>query len=186
MPSPRVRLICLAALLAVSAAAVHAGTLPAPQATPTLSLSVPGIDTFHPVTTTIACGSNARAEGMAPLRAAGFRSVVSFSEDTEAGYDRPALERAAADAGLTYVSIPLNRDRPDPAAARRFLEVIAAPETAPAYLSCRTGQRAAAMWAIKRAVLDGWPLDRALAEGEALGLQHDGLKQFVRDVAGVR
>jgi uncharacterized protein (TIGR01244 family) len=165
----------LAAVLAALAVAQ-----PTAQPAPSISLPLPGIDTFRPVTTTIACGSNARAESMAPLRAAGFRSLISFSEDTEAGFDRPALARAARDADLQYVSIPFNRERPDPAAVQRFLAVIAAPATAPAYLSCRTGQRAAAMWAIKRVMLDGWPIDRALTEGAALGLTHEGLTQFVR------
>jgi len=174
--------LVLLTLLAAPLVLSHVGAQPAPS----VSLPVPGIDTFHPVTTTIACGSNARPDAMAALHTAGFRSVISFSEDSEPGYDRPALERAAAAAGLRYVSIPFNRDRPDPAAAQRFLEVIAAPDTSPAYLSCRTGQRAAAMWAIKRVKQDDWPIDRAQAEAESLGLQHDGLKQFVREFVAAR
>lgn len=151
------------------------------QSAPGLSLPMPGIETFRPVTTTIACGTNPRPEAMAALRQAGFASVISFSEDTEAGYDRPALERAATDAGLRYVSIPFNTERPDPSAARRFLDVIAAPETSPAFLGCRSGQRAAAMWLIKRVAQEGWPVERAMAEAESLGLKRPELKAFATE-----
>jgi uncharacterized protein (TIGR01244 family) len=147
--------------------------------------SMPGIDTYRPVTTTIACGSNATREAMEPLHKAGFSTVISFSEDGEAGYDRPALARAAAAAGLRYVSIPFNRERPDPKAAQRFLAVIADPDTGPAYLGCHSGQRSAVMWAIKRVKQDGWSLTRAMAEAESVGLSRPELKQFVSDyVAG--
>lgn len=162
-----------------------APALLASQSPSSPSRDVPGIATFRPVTVTIACGSDAAQESMPALKQAGFSTIVSFTEDTEPGYDRPTLERAAAAAGLRYVSIPFNRDRPDPAAAERFLEVIAAPDTGAAYLSCRTGQRAAAMWAIKRVRQDGWSLERAMAEAKTLGLTRPELERFVTEFAGM-
>jgi uncharacterized protein (TIGR01244 family) len=150
------------------------------QATPG-SESMPGIETFRRATTTIACGSSPKPEAMAALKHAGFASVIGFRLDGEEGYDRPALEKAAADAGLRFISIPFDRAKPDPAAVKRFLDVIGAPETSPAYLFCHTGQRSSAMWVIKRVKQDGWDVDRALAEGEALGLTRPDLKQFIRD-----
>lgn len=151
------------------------------QTPSSVTLPVAGIDTFRPVTTTIACGTNPRPEAMAGLRSAGFVSMVTFSEPGEPGYDHAALEAAATAAGLRFVSLPFNRERPDPGVARRFLEVIATPETSPAYLSCSTGQRAATMWLIKRVVQDGWTLDRAMAEAEALGLTRPELKRFATE-----
>ena len=146
-----------------------------------VSLPMPGIEIFHPVTATVASGSTPLPEAMPVLRKAGFTTLVSFRLDTEAGYDRPALEAAATAAGLRYVSIPFNREAPDPAAVQRFLEVMAAPETGPAYVFCHTGQRVAAMWAIKRVKQDGWPLDRAMAEAESLGLTRPELKKFATE-----
>ena len=34
------------------------------------------------------------------------------------------------------------------------------------------------MWLTKRAIVDGWDVDRAMEEGVALGLTNEGLKQF--------
>lgn len=142
---------------------------------------MPGIDTFHPISTTIALGSNAAPEAMAALKKAGFDVVVAVREDKEDGYDRRQSERAAVAAGLRFVSIPFNRTTPDPALVRKFLEVVAAPENKFAYLYCHTGQRVSTMWLIKRVRQDGWTVDRALAEAESLGLTRPELKQFAAD-----
>lgn len=34
------------------------------------------------------------------------------------------------------------------------------------------------MWLMKRAVVDGWDVDRAMEEAVALGLANESLKQF--------
>lgn len=172
----------LAGALAVSL--LIAAPLPA-QAPKGLSMPMPGIETFHPVTTTIACGSDATPESMAGLKKAGFASVISFRLDGETGFAPEASARAAEAAGLRYVRIPFDREHPDPAAVRKFLDVISAPETSPAFLSCHTGQRASALWLIKRVVQDGWTYDKALAEAESLGLTRAELKGFAKDFVSV-
>jgi uncharacterized protein (TIGR01244 family) len=161
-----------------------AATIAMQQPPPAAQAPVAGIDAFHTVSTTIACGSDASPDAMPGLRAAGFLSVVSFREDGEPGYSLAASEHAARAAGLRFVSIPFNRDAPDPRAVERFLEVIAAPETAPAFIYCRTGERAAMMWLIKRVKQDGWTPERALAEAEALGLSRPELKAFALAFVG--
>jgi uncharacterized protein (TIGR01244 family) len=178
---PLVRNTRLAPLGTIAAALLLVAHPASAQFTRSVSLPMPGIDTFHPVTPTIACGSDARPEAMAALAKAGFVAVISFREDGEPGYDRAAAERAAVEAGIRYLNIPFNREQPDPAAARRFLEVIAAADHTPAFLSCSTGQRTATMWLIKRVAQDGWPLERAMAEAEALGLTRPELKRFAQE-----
>jgi hypothetical protein len=37
------------------------------------------------------------------------------------------------------------------------------------------------MWLMKRAIVDGWEVDRALEEATALGLANEALKQFFLD-----
>jgi hypothetical protein len=49
------------------------------------------------------------------------------------------------------------------------------------FIHCASGNRAAAMWLIKRAVIDGWSIERATAEAEKLGLEHEQLKKFAAD-----
>lgn len=150
-----------------------------------LSLPMPGIEIFHPVTTLVASGSTPTLDAIPVLRKAGFGTLVSLRLDTETGYDRPAIEAAAAAAGLRFVSIPFNREDPDPAAVRQFLDVMAAPGTGAAYVFCHTGQRVAAMWAIKRVKQDGWSIDRAMTEAESLGLTRPELKKFAAEYVGV-
>jgi hypothetical protein len=51
----------------------------------------------------------------------------------------------------------------------------------PAFIHCAGGNRAAAMWFIKRALVDKWDTDRAMAEASALGFTSQPLKTFALD-----
>jgi protein tyrosine phosphatase (PTP) superfamily phosphohydrolase (DUF442 family) len=53
----------------------------------------------------------------------------------------------------------------------------------PAFVHCASGNRAAAMWMIKRMVVDKWDADRAGAEAAALGLTSGALKTFALNYA---
>ena len=72
---------------------------------------------------------------------------------------------------------------PDPAVADRFVETITTPGNEPAYIHCAAGNRAAAMWMIKRLVVDHWEADKAAQEAQALGMTSATLKQFAVDYA---
>ena len=124
MTNPRVSLLLTSTMSIVTLFLLAPHQLAA-QTRPALTLPMPGIETFHPVTTTVALGSNAAPEAMPALKRAGFDVVIAIREDREEGYDRQQSERAAVDAGLRFIAIPFTRTSPDPAAARRFLEVIA-------------------------------------------------------------
>jgi hypothetical protein len=63
----------------------------------------------------------------------------------------------------------------------RFLTVIRQPGNEPSFIHCAGGNRAAAMWFIKRAIVDKWDTDRAMAEATALGFTSQPLKQFALD-----
>ncbi|MBL8144599.1 MAG: hypothetical protein JNM38_26025 [Acidobacteria bacterium] len=70
--------------------------------------------------------------------------------------------------------------------AEMFVDVIAAPENRFASVYCHSGARAATMWLIKRVRQDGWPLERAMAEAESLGLSRPELKQFATEFLATR
>jgi len=70
---------------------------------------------------------------------------------------------------------------PDPAVADRFLETIQAAGNQPAFIHCASGNRAAAMWLIKRVLIDKWELDKATEEAAQLGLTSAPLKKFALD-----
>lgn len=175
--TPRTHTPVVTAVLLLAALVLHPPDASA-QARPALTLPMPGIDVFRPVTTTVAVGSNARPEAMGALKQAGFDVVIAIREDVEDGYDRAESERSATAAGLRFIAIPFTRLKPDPAAAERFLDVMADPSNSHAYVYCHEGPRAATMWLIKRVRQDGWSVERAMAEAESLGLKRQELKDF--------
>ena len=67
---------------------------------------------------------------------------------------------------------------PDPAVVDNFLKIITEPDSQPAFIHCASGNRAAAMWLIKRVLIDKWDNDRASEEATQLGLTAQALKTF--------
>ena len=114
---------------------------------------------------------------MAALAAEGFKSVINLRLASEPGVAEEAA--VVEQAGMTYIHLPMDGSAPENATAERFLEAIANPANQPAYIHCASANRVGAMWAIKRGVLDGWPRDRAIAEGQAIGLKSPALVDFV-------
>ena len=51
------------------------------------------------------------------------------------------------------------------------------------YIHCGSANRVAAMWLIKRVVIDGWEIPRATEEAKAIGLTSEPLRQFAVDYA---
>ena len=89
-----------------------------------------------------------------------------------------AQKAAAKAADIRFYNIPFNGQQPDPAVADKFLDTITGPGNAPAYIHCAAGNRAAAMWMIKRLVVDHWDADRATTEAKALGMTSAALQKF--------
>ena len=77
--------------------------------------------------------------------------------------------------------LPLSGTAPDPAVADRFLKIITEPGNQPAMIHCASGNRAAAMWLIKRVLIDKWDNDRALEEASQLGSMSPVMKTFALD-----
>ncbi len=144
---------------------------------------MPGVTNFARLETTIACGGATKPEAVPALKQMGYASIVNMRLATEAGANVEAEEAAAKSAGIRYYHIPLNGSSPDPAVADQFLKTIEVPENNPAYIHCASGNRASAMWMIKRMVVDHWDADKAYAEANALGLTSPALKQFAIDYA---
>jgi protein tyrosine phosphatase (PTP) superfamily phosphohydrolase (DUF442 family) len=67
--------------------------------------------------------------------------------------------------------------------ADRFLDAITTKGSEPAFIHCAGGNRAAAMWLIKRLVVDHWDNERAFKEAADLGMTSAPLKQFAIDYA---
>ena len=151
---------------------------PVPQVT---KADVPGVTNFARVETTVACAGATRPEAMAEIKRMGFASVINLRLASEPDADVDAEAAAAAAAGLKFVHVPISGSAPQSAPVDRFLAAVAEPANQPAFIHCATGQRAAALWLIKRVQLDRWPLERAEEEAVALGLTSVPLRQFALD-----
>jgi uncharacterized protein (TIGR01244 family) len=138
-----------------------------------------GVRNFNRLETTVACAGATENDAIASVKKLGFAAIINLRQATESGVDVAKSEAAAKAAGITYVHLPFNAASPDPAVVDRFLDVISKPEHQPAFIHCASGNRAAAMWFVKRVRVDKWEVERAMKEAEALGLTNAGLKQFV-------
>ncbi len=163
--------------LAVIAIGMSVGTSQA-QVTKT---TVPGITNFAHVETTVACAGAITPASVAGIKNMGYASIINLRMASEEGADIDAEAAAAKAAGIKFVHLPLNSASPDPAVADQFLKVIAEPGVQPAFIHCHSGNRAAAMWLIKRVLVDKWETDRAVEESAQLGLTSGALRKFALD-----
>ncbi|PYQ97255.1 MAG: hypothetical protein DMF94_20465 [Acidobacteria bacterium] len=145
--------------------------------------AVPGAANFARLETTVACGGATTPEAVPEIKKMGFASIINLRLPTEAGANVDGEAAAAKTAGIKFYSIPFSGQSPDPAVADKFLATITAPGNEPAYIHCAAGNRAGAMWMIKRLAVDHWDTERAYTEAAALGLTSPALKQFAIDYA---
>ena len=143
--------------------------------------SVPGITNFAQIETTVACAGAVTPASVAEIKKMGYKAIFNLRLPTEQGADIEGEAAAAKAAGVNFVHLPLNAASPDPAVVDSFLKAITAPGNQPAFIHCASGNRAAAMWFIKRAVVDKWDNDRALAEAAELGAISQPMKTFALD-----
>lgn len=173
----RAQLFGVAAILATMAVGVP---VVAQQVT---KENVAGVTNFIRLETTVACAGATKAEALPELKKMGFASVINLrlASEPEANVDAEAA--AAKAVGMRFYHLPFNGQMPDPAVADQFLNAITTKGSEPAFIHCAGGNRAAAMWLIKRLAVDHWDADRATAEATALGLTSPALKQFAIDYA---
>ena len=143
---------------------------------------VEGIRNFARIESTVACAGAITPESVTQIRDMGFRSIINLRRPTEEGANVEVEAAAAQAAGMKYVHLPFGGEFLDPAVADRFLVAITEPDTAPAFIHCAGGGRAATMWFIKRVMVDGWDIDQAMEEATSLGLRETSpTRQFALD-----
>lgn len=164
-------------------AVVLAAASPAALAQQVTKEPVPGVTNFARLESTVACAGATKVEAIPEIKKMGFVSIINLRQASEPGANVEAEAAAARAAGLRYYHVPFNGQMPDPKAADQFLDAITAKGSEPAFIHCSGGNRAAAMWMIKRMVVDHWDAERAAAEATALGMTSPVLKQFAIDYA---
>src|SRR3989338_586003 len=165
----------------VALAALVAALLAMPALAQVQKKEVPGIRNYSRVDATVGCGGAVDPVAMATLKKEGFVSVINLRLPTEEGANVEAGRAAAQAAGLKYIHLPFNAAQPDSKVVDSFLAAVADKSNQPVFIHCGSASRVGGMWTIKRALQDKWPLDRALAEGKAIGLNSAALETFVTD-----
>jgi sulfide:quinone oxidoreductase len=126
-----------------------------------------------PIDTRLSVGPQIAPEDIAELAARGFRSVVCNRPDGE-GPDQPSfaeIETAAQAAGLEARHIPVT-GQPSPEQAERFGEALRE-LPGPVFAYCRSGMRAATLWALSAA--GSRPVAEILAAAKSAGYDLSGV-----------
>ena len=142
------------------------------------SAGVESIVKFHRIDDRVAIGGQPTPEQIAVLADGGFQAVVNLREESEENDGFHA--RAARQAGLQFFRVPVSPQSPSDAAVEKFLLVMDDETIYPVYIYCASGNRAAALWMIRRVLRDGWTLEKAEAEAVAAGLTREALLDFAR------
>ena len=142
---------------------------------------VAGIRNYSRVDATVGCGGAVEPAAMAALKAEGFVSVINLRLANEPGADVEAGRAAAQSAGLKYIHLPFNIAMPDTKVVDSFLAAVADRNNQPVFIHCGSANRVGGMWMIKRALQDKWPIEKARAEGEAIGLNSAPLVAFATE-----
>jgi uncharacterized protein (TIGR01244 family) len=145
--------------------------------------TLPGATHVTRVDAVLMCGGATTPEAFPELKKQGFASVINLRQADEPGADIAAARTAAESAGLKYVHVPVHRSAPDQASIDAFLQAVTDRSNQPMYVHCGSANRVAALWLVKRVVLDGWDIEKATAEAEAIGLTSPQLRQFALDYA---
>lgn len=167
-----------AQMLLVTALAVAIATAAAAQVTKS---EIAGVRNFSRVDATVGCGGATDPAAMMTLRREGFVTVINLRLASEQGADVEAGRAAAQAAGLKYIHLPLNASAPEAKVVDSFLTAVADKSNQPVFIHCGSANRVGAVWMIKRALQDGWPVEKARAEAEAIGLSSPQLTAFATD-----
>jgi tyrosine-protein phosphatase SIW14 len=117
-----------------------------------------GVENLHRITPTLYRGAQPTEEGFRNLAAMGIKTVVNLRADHD---DADELR----DTELVRVDIPTDAWRLRPRDVAAFLKVVTDPARQPVFFHCRQGaDRAGAMAAAYRIVVQGWTPDAAIEE----------------------
>jgi uncharacterized protein (TIGR01244 family) len=94
--------------------------------------------------------------------------VINLRLATEDSADIDGSRAAAEAAGLNFIHLPFDAKNPDPGVVGTFLATAGDGGNQPVYIHCHSATRAAALFMIGRVLEDGWQIDVASEEVEAI------------------
>ena len=137
------------------------------------------IEYYHRVNERVAFGGQPTPSQVVSLAQAGFHSIINLREPSELDA-QPEIE-AAKDAALFYVALPVPKTGPTEAQVKEFFRVTDDAGIYPVFIHCVTANRAAVLWMLRRALVDGWNVEAAEKEAVQNGLTNEGLLKFARE-----
>jgi uncharacterized protein (TIGR01244 family) len=125
-----------------------------------------------------------RPEEVADLAASGFTAIVNNRPDGEddGQPEGEAVARAAAAAGLSYVSIPVTHAGFSSAQVEAMAAAMAA-AGGPVLAYCRSGTRSCNLWALAAASKGGDPAELA-AKAAGAGYDISGIRPLLDTLSG--
>jgi hypothetical protein len=179
----------------IAAVALLAGAMSASAELAAAKLSWPGIGTVWQHGTMF-MSSNPSAKGLGHAKGEGVATVIDLRQPSEQAWNKPLTwwdrlgqtlgwnnrwnePQAAAMLGMRYENVPVAVEAPTNEAVARFLAICKEVDQQKLLIHCDIGGRALAMWAIYLGTVKGYTPEAALAQAEAAGLKHAGLKRFV-------
>jgi uncharacterized protein (TIGR01244 family) len=138
----------------------------------------PGITNFTRVDAVVACGGATETTALEGLKNDGFKAVINLRQASERGANIDENKARASELGLKYIHIPFNTAAPENKTVDDFLATISDKSNQPVFIHCASANRVGAVWLVKRALQDGWPIDKATQEAKLIGLSNPALEQF--------
>jgi uncharacterized protein (TIGR01244 family) len=129
----------------------------------------PGVPNLMQARSGIYTSGQPTVEGLTQLRALNIKTIVNVRPHEETGARDESTETASM--GMKYVNIPLT---PSSFTLQRIEElhcVLKDPKNYPVLIHCRSGNRASGAWFAYRVLFEKAPVQNALMEAKALGLE---------------
>lgn len=134
-------------------------------------------DVSHRLSSDVSVSTQVTLDGIAILKAAGYRTVIDMRPDGEAKDQTPsaAVATATRAAGLEFVYLPTPHGNIPDAIPEQLAQTLAsAPK--PIMLYCRSGNRASRAWALAEASRPGGPSPAEISTAvKSAGLSVDDL-----------
>jgi uncharacterized protein (TIGR01244 family) len=128
----------------------------------------------------LATAGRVSAEGLAQLKALGFKTVLNLRTEQEGAKDEEAAVRAQ---GLRYEWVPVTPDSLAIEDVKKVESILDDPAAEPILFHCASANRVGAVWAIIQ-VRHGKELAAAIEEGRQIGLKDGPMTAAVERLVG--
>lgn len=128
-----------------------------------------GIRNFVRINDQFCTGGQPRLEQLEQLKAEGVKAILNLRTP---GEHRADEEKAAAEKlGMKYFNIPVVYADPKEEQATEFLKLTDDPANRPMFIHCTAAIRVGAFWMIRRAMRDGYSIEKAEEDAVKVGLR---------------